>query len=62
MDEKLREHLKKGFGLQQVLQAVEDQLIEIASKTSPSRPGMATSTGSSQPIKLGDTPCGRLSR
>ena len=32
MDEKLREQLKQGFGLQQVLQAVEDQLIEIGLK------------------------------
>jgi hypothetical protein len=32
MDEKLREHLKQGFGLQQVLQAVEDQLIEVGLK------------------------------
>jgi len=32
MDEKLREQLKQGFGLQQVLQAVEDQLIEVGLK------------------------------
>ncbi|WP_068019886.1 hypothetical protein [Rhodoplanes sp. Z2-YC6860] len=32
MDEKLREQLKQGFGLQQVLQAVEDRLIEMGLK------------------------------